>query len=87
MQGARDPVKSTSKGLVVGVVGAGQMALEAHLPVLLNVAGLRVGWIADQDRARARSAGRALRIAGHVARGDPDRLPEADLVLLAVPYG
>jgi predicted dehydrogenase len=73
--------------LRIGVIGAGEMAVSSHLPVLLALEGARVAWIADRDAARAEMVGRAFGVKARVAASDPRDLPPADVALLALPYG
>lgn len=62
--------------------------MAAHLPVLVNLPGVKVAWIADRDAARA---GRVARSYGSQAiSGDTLQalnLPEVDVLLIAIPYG
>jgi len=48
--------------LSVGVLGAGGVVADLHLPVLLNCTGASVVWVADKDDARAKSVANAFRI-------------------------
>jgi predicted dehydrogenase len=74
-----EPIKT------IGVVGAGTIAVNAHIPVLRAMPGVQVAWVADADRARVDAVARANGIAGvHVAPGAMD-LPPCDIVLLAIP--
>lgn len=76
-----------SVGVRVGIVGVGQMAVEAHLPVLLGMPRLSVAWIADRDDRKAATISRAIGVEPVPLPTDPAQLPGADVVLLAVPYG
>lgn len=67
--------------LSVGIVGAGRITSTIHVPVLRNLPGARIAWVADRDQDRARQ------LAGQVgAEAVPsfDARP-ADLLLLAIP--
>lgn len=73
--------------LTVGVVGAGGIAENMHLPVIKNVSKLRVKFIYDKNYTRSKQmsgpyGGRAI---------DPDTsidaLPECDVLLLTAPVG
>jgi len=68
----------------VGVVGAGKIASSAHLPVLHNIDGVRIGYVADTDGRRARRMGRSYGTEG-IEIDDAGSLPECDVALLAVP--
>jgi predicted dehydrogenase len=73
--------------LSVGVVGAGEIARIAHLPVLAAMEGVALDWIADRDPTRARTLARGFGARAVPLPGDLTELPEADIVLLALPYG
>lgn len=70
----------------VGVIGAGFVAQEYHLPVLSELSETEITYVADIDPEAARDAtspfgSRALGI------DDPATLPECDVALLTVPVG
>src|SRR5579871_763292 len=69
----------------VGVIGAGAIAFGSHVPVLLNTAGAAIAWIMDRDEKRARRVARCFGVPH--ARGDLETLPDADVVLVTIPYG
>jgi predicted dehydrogenase len=73
--------------LTVGILGAGQIAQQSHLPVLLALPECKVVWIADANHELSRSVGRAAGVATPSLEEGPHALPEADVVLLAIPYG
>lgn len=73
--------RSDGSILSIGIVGAGQIASNVHLPVLLNVRHVRVAWICDRDSTRAQSLARANSVPSAVL--GPSL--EADIVLLAIP--
>lgn len=70
----------------VGIVGAGAIALDIHLPVLLNRRDVNVAWVADPSPTATRRARRRFGIRTIVS-DDPSALPECDAVLLAIPVG
>jgi predicted dehydrogenase len=72
--------------LSVGVVGAGIIAREAHLPVLSCMPDARVDWICDADNDRARALGKANG-ARAIEFCSPDELPACDAALIAIPLG
>ena len=77
----------SERALSIGIIGAGRVVRELHLPVLLSTAGVSPAWIMDLDRTLARQVARAF---GIRAVDTPDRardLPTADVYLLAIPYG
>lgn len=73
--------------LSVGVVGAGEIAQVAHLPVLTAMEGVSVAWITDRDPVRARRVARGFGTSFRELPEDLRNLPEADIVLLVIPYG
>jgi predicted dehydrogenase len=73
--------------LTVGVIGAGQIATENHVPILLSLDRVQVAWIADRNVERAKLVGGVYGIPSLEMPADATRLPPADVVLLAIPYG
>jgi predicted dehydrogenase len=68
----------------IGIVGAGEITRRAHLPVLINMPGVKVDWLSDLDPGRSESLGRAFGItAAHWL--PPGEMPACDVVLLAIP--
>jgi predicted dehydrogenase len=62
------------------------MSAENHVPVLLAVPDVQVTWIADREAERAQRVGKAFGVPW-VGIDAAAGLPEADVVLLAIPYG
>lgn len=50
------------KPLSVGIVGAGLIVNNAHLPALANMPGIEIAWIADQSLERAAAMAAAWEI-------------------------
>src|SRR5205807_335883 len=73
--------------LSVGVVGAGTIAREVHLPVLSAMPKVRIAWVADRDDVRARALARAFRLPAVSLPPCPSELPPCQAVLLAIPVG
>lgn len=71
----------------VGIIGAGQIVLDAHLPALRTIANVEVAWIVDKDFDRASRAGRSFHVRAVPLPADVRDLPDADIVLLAIPFG
>jgi predicted dehydrogenase len=71
----------------VGIVGAGIISRDMHLPVLLSMPNVRVEWLADLDAGRAQRMARAYGVPRAVTATDPADLPESEIVLLAIPLG
>jgi predicted dehydrogenase len=70
--------------LLIGIVGAGEVTRRAHLPVLLNMPGVRVAWLHDHRAERADSLARSYGVTPiHATRND--EMPPCDVALLAIP--
>jgi predicted dehydrogenase len=76
-------MKPSLPSLRVGVIGAGKVATDAHLPVLKAMTGVELVWLLDNDSRRCEAVASAFRITplAHV----PADLSGTDVVLLAVP--
>ena len=67
--------------LRIGVIGAGTIVENIHLPVLANLPGVSVAWVADRSEDRAERLARAFAIdARPLSRTD-----DADILLVAIP--
>ncbi|MEZ5403268.1 MAG: Gfo/Idh/MocA family oxidoreductase [Bryobacteraceae bacterium] len=75
------------KKLSVGVIGAGDIARTAHLPVLTQCENISVDWLADVNRGNAASLAKAYKTECLPLTENLKELPAADVVLLACPYG
>lgn len=69
----------------LGIVGAGAIVQNSHLPVLVNLPNLKIDWIADIDNNRAKLLANAYSIPHIKLPEAPDKLPDCDVVLLAIP--
>jgi predicted dehydrogenase len=78
---------STASNFTVGIVGAGNIVTNNHLPVLLALNDVHVAWVADKDASRARNVAAAYGIRSYDLAGGIGGMPPADCVLLAIPYG
>lgn len=65
----------------VGVVGAGAIATNIHVPTLMNLPDVRIAWIADAFVDRAKSLAEAIGAKAY----RPELMSETDLLLLAIP--
>ncbi len=74
------------KELSIGILGAGSIVRNLHMPVLKSSPGVRVAWVADASAERATELGDMYRVKP-VALRTPEDLPEADGVLIAIPVG
>jgi predicted dehydrogenase len=72
----------------VGVLGAGSISLDTHLPVLLNRRDVCVAWVADiSKRAVQRARDRYALPTHHINADNIGILPETEAVLVAIPVG
>jgi predicted dehydrogenase len=71
----------------IGIIGAGEIVSRLHLPVLKTLSSIRPWWITDVNLERSRSLARAYGGAAIELPSDLANLPEADIILLAIPYG
>ena len=76
-----------AKTFSVGIVGAGAISRQSHLPVLTTMPQVRVAWITDSDPVRARSLARAYRIPAAKLPSSPSDLFGCEVALLAIPVG
>jgi predicted dehydrogenase len=70
---------------IIGIVGAGKIATDVHIPVLRTMSSVRIAWIADRNAERARAVAAANRLRSADLTGGPTALPRTDIVLLAIP--
>jgi predicted dehydrogenase len=76
---------SAARVLSVGIVGAGEIVSRIHLPVLSACEGIRMAYVADKNPKAAQSVAGSYRIAAVATTDDLEKLPQTDVVLLAVP--
>ena len=69
----------------IGVLGAGIVSKQSHLPVLVNMPNVNVVWVCDKIETRARNLADAFKIP--LVFTDLDHCPEVDAVLVAIPVG
>lgn len=72
----------TARKIRIGVIGAGKIASETHVPILKAIKGIDVSWIYDTSEQRATAAGKAHGIKSLTGM---QTLPNADIMLLAIP--
>ncbi|MDA7609815.1 Gfo/Idh/MocA family oxidoreductase, partial [bacterium] len=73
------------KIIKIGIVGAGQIARDVHLPVLKAMPNIRVIWIADTNIDAAQNVGKAYDVKAVDLCDGVSELPECDIALLAIP--
>jgi predicted dehydrogenase len=71
----------------VGILGAGGIVENLHLPVLLSRSDVQIAWIADKNDSRALEMAKAFGIPHVTLPANPNDLPLTDVLLIAAPYG
>jgi predicted dehydrogenase len=71
----------------IGIIGAGKIVEDAHLPVLLTLPGVSVAWITDQSEQRRGLLSRMYRVSAVTPERALERIEEVDVCLIAVPLG
>lgn len=71
----------------VGIVGAGQIVENAHLPVLLSLPGVEVCWLSDTNLRRAGVLARMYGVPQRRTDELPSLIDGVDVCLLATPVG
>src|ERR1039457_2667287 len=71
----------------VGIVGAGAVALDIHVPALLGRRDARIAWIADTSHTALRLARQRYGLPCVLLAENASDLPASDAVLLALPVG
>jgi len=71
--------------LTLGIIGSGDIARTAHVPVIKALEETTLAWVADVDANRAKAIGKSYKVPHHVLDGGD--VPQADVVLLSTPYG
>jgi predicted dehydrogenase len=76
---------SSARAIRLGVIGAGSVVANYHLPILQKVSGVRVAWITDPVRARAEQLAKVYGIPRVIA--SLAECGDVDAVLVAAPVG
>ena len=74
-----------SKNLRIGIVGAGIVSENYHVPVLNEIEQVEIIWVCDVDIVKAKKLAREYKLPKY--NDDINKLDEADIVLLAIPVG
>lgn len=75
----------SQKTMRIGILGAGGVSKDLHLPVLANMPDVNVTWICDKDEERAQKLGKLFKIPAiftHI-----EQCSDVDIVLVAIPVG
>jgi predicted dehydrogenase len=69
----------------VGIIGAGIVARDMHLPVLANMTNVDISWICDIDEKRAEQLARTHQIG--CVFSSVQQCPDVNIALVAIPVG
>ena len=78
MKGAKGNIK-------IGIVGAGAVTTDLHLPVLVNFPDVQLRWICDINKKRAKYLAKMYKIPQ--VFNDIEQCSDVDIVLIAIPVG
>lgn len=79
-------IKDLNRDYEVGVVGAGHITMQYHLPVLEYLDATTISYVADLDQTRSERAASVYGCASHIV-DDVATVPACDVVVLATPVG
>lgn len=71
----------------IGIIGAGKIVEDSHLPVLANMPSLETSWVFDLNSERANAIAKVYDADSLDKEELKVRLPALDFCLVAVPYG
>jgi predicted dehydrogenase len=69
----------------IGIIGAGRVTRDLHLPVLINMEGVDISWICDKNERRARCLAKQYKILSVISQIENGS--DVDIVLVAIPVG
>lgn len=69
----------------IGVLGAGGVSKDLHLPVLVNMPDVEISWICDKDKHHAQQLAKLFRIPG--VFDSIEKCSDVEIVLVAIPVG
>jgi predicted dehydrogenase len=78
---------STPNPLAIGIIGAGQIVSQVHIPVLRSLADVKIAWVTDKNDLRMQSVADSYRIPRAALPQNAESLPQADVYLIATPFG
>jgi predicted dehydrogenase len=76
---------SESRRMKIGILGAGGVVKDMHLPVLVSMPEVSISWICDKDKSRALQLSGLFGIS--TVFGSLDECTDVDIVLVAIPVG
>lgn len=71
----------------IGIVGAGKIVEDAHLPVLRTLPGVTIAWISDQRAERRELLSEMYRIPAVTPEAALQQIQDVDVCLIAIPFG
>lgn len=74
-----------SRRLSIGIVGAGKISVDFHIPVLRAMDQAQIAWVADVNAERVEAVARTHGLKAVRTNGIKPDLPKCDVVLLATP--
>jgi hypothetical protein len=79
-------IKSLSQQKMrIGILGAGGVSKDLHLPVLVNIPNVDISWICDKDEQRARQLAKLFKIPR--VFDNIEKCSDVEIVLVAIPVG
>ena len=78
-------MNQTNGKIKIGVLGAGRVSRDMHLPVLSNIPGASLTWLCDKNEQRAQKLAKLFSIPAVFTR--LEECSEVDIVLVAIPVG
>jgi hypothetical protein len=75
----------TNGKLRIGVLGAGRVTRDLHLPVLVNMPDVSVDWLIDKNELRAQKLAKQFKIP--LVFSEIEKCSNVDIVLVAIPVG
>jgi len=78
-------MKSAAGNIKIGIIGAGAVATDLHLPVLANFPDVQLRWLCDINKKRAKYLAKMYKIPQ--VFDDIDQCSDVDIVLIAIPVG
>ncbi len=76
---------SSQQKLRIGILGAGGVSKDLHLPVLVNMPDVVISWVCDKDEQRARQLAKLFRIPK--VFDSIEKCSDVEIVLVAIPVG
>ena len=75
----------TKEMIKIGIIGAGLITQDLHLPVLSNIKKFDINWICDKEEKKAKKLAKLFKIP--IFYSDIKLCSDFDIVLVAIPVG